>query len=426
MNVGPLRRNERIRSVDVLRGFALLGIIVVNGPIFALPMAAMLDASFAPAGLLDRATAALISILAEAKFISTFSLLFGFGLAMQRARRLESTGSFAPFGVRRMLILGAIGFLHVLFLWFGDVLFIYAAIGLAMIPLLMVPAPVRLGLGLGAIAFSSLAVTGLAFLGTIDGGPAAEDPGEVLRGFKAMSAAMFDPTNPIWISAETLANSEGPWTESLLFRMVNWAFSLIAVVLGYGWHVLGMILIGSWMHDRDFFGKSAVGLRNRLAGLLLPIGLVLAFTLGAVEWNTGPLSVPSLSLQWLQGISAALISIGMVSAISRLVELGRMPLAKAFETVGRMSLSAYLLESLLFCAVVQHWGLGWFGRLGSFQILLLSIGIYVLVVLACTLWSRFRPMGPMEWLWRQGSYLGIDRGLDRGRRTGVENVSRSP
>ena len=95
---GPLPAARRIAAIDVLRGLALLGIVVVNSAYFGLPLTESLASKQGEGPMLDQIAGMLVSVFAEFKFISIFSILFGFGLAMQRARRLESTGRFAGFG----------------------------------------------------------------------------------------------------------------------------------------------------------------------------------------------------------------------------------------------------------------------------------------------------------------------------------------
>ena len=109
----------------------------------------------------------MITVLAEYKFISIFSLLFGFGLAMQRSRRLAATGTFAAFGLRRMAMLAVFGLVHALGIWFGDVLFIYAGVGAVLVAVLMLSTAVRGWIGVGAIGLTAVLTTGLGMLGLL-------------------------------------------------------------------------------------------------------------------------------------------------------------------------------------------------------------------------------------------------------------------
>ncbi|MAD78105.1 MAG: hypothetical protein CMJ51_04520 [Planctomycetaceae bacterium] len=407
---GPLSPSDRITSIDVLRGLALLGIVIVNAAYFGLPLGGVLDGGIGAGSMSDRVTAILVVVFAEVKFISIFSILFGFGLAMQRSRRLAANTGFAAFGVRRMLLLAVFGLLHVLTLWYGDVLFLYAGLGLLLIPMLCLDASVRLVLAAVMICGAGVFVGLLSLLGMM--GPPIVDPSTVdgsLRGFDAILEAQGDPTRPVWIDAEVAAFRNGPFLDALTFRISSWALGQIISIFGFAWHVLGMALIGSWMHDRDFFGAGGSVLRRRMTFTVLPGGLLLSIAAGMIFWVEGKASIPGAVATLIQNLSAVMIALGLVSLISLRVDAGRMPLSRIFSAVGRMSLTAYLLESVVFSALMLHWGLGWFDQISRTGLVGLSLLVYTAVALFCLLWSRRFAMGPMEWLWRQGAYLGTRR-----------------
>ena len=132
---GPLPEAQRIEVVDVLRGFALCGILFVNIMWFKAP------GGFPGIGYeqtpLNRAAVAAVTVLAQGKFFTLFSFLFGWGFATQflRAEARGSQAGFAPLFLRRLLILGLIGAVHAVLLSEGDILLLYALIGLLLLPL---------------------------------------------------------------------------------------------------------------------------------------------------------------------------------------------------------------------------------------------------------------------------------------------------
>lgn len=403
---GPLPPARRIAAIDVLRGLALLGIVVVNSAYFGLPLTESLASKQGEGPMLDQIAGMLVSVFAEFKFISIFSILFGFGLAMQRARRLESTGRFAGFGYRRMAALALFGLVHACGFWFGDVLFIYALVGSVAILLLPLPSHVRLILSLCGVGLAVVLTLGFGVLqmwGSQFADPTATaDPG--IRGWDAINAAMFDPAHPAWLVGETAAYAEGPLADAMLFRSASFGFALFATVLTFGWQILGLALFGSWMHDRDFFGETSAPLRRRLTIIALPIGLVMSLIDGGLWWNFGLMSVPGAIASSIHGLAAFLMAIGIISAVTELVHRTWMPAAGVLAAVGRMSLSAYLLETLLFTAIMQWWGLGWFGSVGRAGLVGLAFANYAIVATLCVMWGRTFGMGPMERLWRLLSY----------------------
>ena len=402
---GPIDGAGRIASIDALRGVALLGIVLVNAQFFGLPLDSYLDDGSDPLPTADRITVIATTVLADRKFISIFSLLFGFGLAMQRSRQLAATGRFAGFGLRRMAGLALFGLVHALGLWYGDVLFLYALVGTALLLLLAVPSPVRFWLGVGAIGGTAVLATGLGAVGLlVPSAPVGEfDPS--VRGLDAMLAGGFDPSHPAWIVGEVAAYRDGPFLDALAFRAMAWGFMLVAALLSFGWHVLGMAMLGSWMFDTGFLGPDAAARRRRWAAVCLPLGLTAAIGIGVAWTAVGRTSLPwSPILDGLHGLEAAVLSLGIVAGVAAAVDAGRMPAAGLFTAVGRMSLSAYLLESVLFTGLMKWRGLGRFGTVGRAGLAGLAVAVYAGVVVFCLAWQRRFGQGPCERLWRWLSY----------------------
>ena len=407
---GPLTRKDRIASIDVLRGLALFGIVIVNAAYFGLPLSEVMSGidSSDPVG--DRITWVLVKVFAEFKFISIFSLLFGFGIAMQRSRRLAAGRSFAGFGVRRMLILALFGLTHALGLWFGDILFMYAMVGLLLIPILLLGPGGRLTIAAIGIGWSTLVTIAFALLGawTIT----TPDPDTLdlsHRGFQAMMEAGFDPMHPNWIAGEITALGDGPFLHAMAFRGATFLSYVIVSIFSIYWHILGMAIIGSWLHDRGFFSPTGAGLQRNFAFVLLPIGFALSITCGVSFWFQEQYPLLAVFMTGVQMLSATMMALGIMALVTMLVRAARMPLASLFAAVGRMSLTAYLLESVIFIALMAHWGLSWFNELSLSQLVGLAAIVYLGVTIFCLAWSSLFRMGPMEWIWRQGSYLGTKR-----------------
>src|SRR5262245_483675 len=127
----PVGESERLVTLDVLRGFALLGVCVVNMQFFTMPFAAALhDESLAQASWASQLSWGVMKVFFESKSISLFSLLFGMGLVLQMMRAEAAGRAFVPLYLRRSAVLFLIGAVHALFFWYGDILLIYSLIGL--------------------------------------------------------------------------------------------------------------------------------------------------------------------------------------------------------------------------------------------------------------------------------------------------------
>ncbi len=131
---GPLSPTERIYTLDVVRGFALLGILIMNMPGFANSFFVEADGSHLWSAPVDRAAEVVRDMLFSGKFNSMFSLLFGIGFTIQFARMQElSPGHATQLYLRRLLVLLALGVVHAMMFWPGDVLHVYAALGLLLL-----------------------------------------------------------------------------------------------------------------------------------------------------------------------------------------------------------------------------------------------------------------------------------------------------
>ena len=129
--LGPVKERERIVALDVLRGFALLGIFMVNMQFFAMPFGELISPDFYDgASIGDVLAWGFVKAFFEYKFISLFSLLFGAGLIIQMTRAEARGRRFVPLYLRRLLVLAVIGLVHGFGLWYGDILFVYACAGL--------------------------------------------------------------------------------------------------------------------------------------------------------------------------------------------------------------------------------------------------------------------------------------------------------
>ena len=397
--------HERIQTIDVLRGLALFGIIVVNAWFFGFPMMKATGELDMDTNGADTAARFVVTAFFQFKFISIFSILFGFGIAMQHSRLIERTGSAAGFLARRMIILAMFGLVHAIGIWYGDILFQYAIVGMMMILLIQIPSGIRLTLGIVCMAVSMLAIFGFGMLSMIET-PVVADPDLSLRGFEAMRAGGFDPASANWTAAEIAAFREGPFIDVFLFRTTTWVFATLLFPLTYGWHVLGLVLIGSWFHDVRLFSPERRRLLGRLAiwgvaiGLPMEVLLTTARLFGDFEiWQRS-------MIDGIHDVTSAVLALGIIGVVGRACAAHRMPLSHGLASVGRMSLSAYILESILFTGLVSFWGLGLFNQLGHATLFGASIAIYGLVATACILWLRHFRIGPLEWIWRWGAYLG--------------------
>ena len=163
--VGPVTRAARIDVIDILRGFALFGILLVNMELFSYPFQQVLLGHGELASFADRLAVWGIELLAETKFYPIFSFLFGLGFALQIQRAEQRGTRFVPFYLRRLFILLLIGLAHAVFIWVGDILVLYALLGAILLLFFRRRAPRTLLIWAGVmLAVSAIIIGGLSGL----------------------------------------------------------------------------------------------------------------------------------------------------------------------------------------------------------------------------------------------------------------------
>jgi uncharacterized protein len=397
-SLGPVEGSARIESLDVLRGFALLGILLMNIEGMVGPLAASrsgVDPSLSGA---DRAADTLVYLFVQGKFYPLFALLFGMGFATMLGRAGDAGAAFAPTYLRRALALLAIGLAHGLLLWSGDILLTYALLALPL--LLFRDTPVR-WLPTWAILLMllpcALLLGGGALGSAMQASPVAG--AEYDAAMAAQSAQMA-----AWSDAQRLAYASGSYGAAVAQRAAD-----LGMMLGFlpmfGSFVLGLFLLGAWLLRT---GAMAHPERHaRLRWLALPAGL--AMTL--LSWWLEPtMAFDRLDLrltfaQALQLAGGALMALGYLAWIVRALQ--EEALARALRWLapaGRMALTNYLLQSLVMTWIFYGYGLGQFERLPRAWQPLLAVAFFALQVLLSRAWlARFR-FGPAEWLWRWATY----------------------
>lgn len=390
----PVPRDERVPVLDVLRGFALLGIVVVNLAAFKAPLAYRSP----DPGALDEAARWLVSTLAAGKFYLLFSFLFGYGLSVQTRRWAGSAGTaLRPRFLRRLLGLFLLGLAHALLLFVGDILMIYAVLGLVLLALRAAAPRALLGTAAALVgAHASLFLLAGAATGALAG-----DAGD------AGDTDLYALSEPERRQAEAVMRAyRGSVTDVVGQRVADLPEALATGLLVQVPSVLAMFLVGlaaGRLRLLERLGEPASApllRRVQLLGLLvgLPGSVVFAaLDASGTAWAVLGLGVLLLTAPLLTGLYVAtIVRVWTSPAGARLLA----PLAP----VGRMALTNYLLESLLAALVFTGYGLGWFGRVGPATGLLVAAAIWLVLLPWSRWWLARFDLGPAEWLLRSFTY----------------------
>ena len=390
----PITSAERIGLLDVLRGFALLGVLVANFTWFAFAQNVSTEAQ-TEGFLRDPANVAVITfveVFVNDKANTLFAVLFGIGFWVQM-ERLEARGvPFRAIYLRRLFILLVFGLVNLLLIWPWDILNLYAMAGVALFALRRLPARAMLALGaLLALAGRPLVSAASDALGLA--GP-AHDMVFSEAAVLARQDAYINGTYLDWMAA----------TARLDFY--DWIAN--GLVLAWFLYALGRFLVGAYVARRGWIQDAASLLPQvrRIFRIALPFGLVLealAFAMG----NSKLVPVPEWLHEAIHMIGVPVLDLGYAAGLILLFHSARMRwLALAFAPVGRMALTNYLAQGVFIGLILYgfHGGLGLAGTIEPRQVLPLCLGFYALQAVFSHYWLRRYAFGPLEWLWRSLTY----------------------
>ncbi|MBA2777552.1 DUF418 domain-containing protein [Billgrantia kenyensis] len=381
----------RIEALDVLRGVALLGILVMNVQAFAMPYAAYLNPSaWGRLEGIDLAAWLISHLLADQKMMAIFSMLFGAGIVLF-AERAEAAGRpTAMLHYRRNAWLLFFGAAHAYLVWYGDILFTYAVCGMLLYPCRKMSPWSLLTSGV-----AMLAVTSALFL------------------FFGWSMSFWSEADLLAFQAEWQPPVEQLQSEIERYRSGWWqqmphraelafeAQTFTLLVWGL-WRAAGMMLIGMGLYRLGVLTGLA---RPRVYLTLVGMGLVLGLPLVAygVAWNFandwGPLSMfYGFQFNYWGSVLVALGWVGGVMLVLR--TQAWLGLRRRLAAVGRMAFSLYILQSVLMSLIFYGHGLGMFGHIERSGQMLVVLGIWLLQLWLAPLWLRHFRHGPLEWLWR--------------------------
>lgn len=394
----PVQARERIALVDILRGFALIGVLVANMAGFA----GMAGEVSSYEGL-DRIIVILIRFLVQAKFYSLFSLLFGWGMAIQLSRAEARGVQFLPVYLRRLLILLIMGVIHGALIWNGDILTIYALLGFVLL-LFRKRSPKFV-----------LAAAGLFLLSSF----VLEIPGETMDAVREwywnLTAFMRPNRYPesLYATGDYLAITrlrvEG------YIAMLSW--------LPFFGNIVAMFLLGLYIGKRGIFRQvdQHLPLLRRVAWGGLIIGAILN---GVFAWTTIDPSWAPAGYDRFIGVGSRILGApalmlfyvtGIILLVRKNAWYERLaPLA----ALGRSALSNYLLQSVVCTLLFYNYGLGFYGQARPTVGLILTIVVLAIQIRLSEWWFDNHQFGPMEWVWRLLTYGKLAPGREKGEESG--------
>lgn len=394
-SVTPVSTTERIEELDLIRGIALLGILVANMPMFAYPSlyVSMIDAGWWQ-NVWDQGALWGIYLFVEQKFFTIFSFLFGLGFMIFLQRASHKTDRPVRLYVRRLIFLLILGLIHTYLIWSGDILLPYAMIGFLLIFFYHKSAKATLAWAVGLLVASALFMSIQTFL---------------LNNFMAAWAPSISTIESL-IQDSVHAYSQGTYMEMFIQRLID-------SDIGMGYHIfmmpmiLAMFLFGAYAGKKELFrnlnqhrtGIKKVWQWSFIIGVAFLIVQVVLRTQVDAE-NSG------YNMAHVIGVLISGPALCFFYITSLLLLLQRdiwQRMLSPFKAVGRMALTNYLMQSVVCTLIFYNYGFGLYGELGPALGVVLAIIIFSMQIIASNLWLNYFPYGPLEWIWRSFTYKGI-------------------
>jgi uncharacterized protein len=391
---------QRHISLDAMRGFAVMGILAMNIIDFAMPeWAYVTPAAYGTDTLADQIAWAFSFIFVDGKMRGLFSLLFGASMMLIIDRATANGESAAQVHYRRMAWLALFGLAHYFFIWFGDILFLYAIIGMIAFRFRNWP-PARL-IKVAIIIFA----VGLAIWGVQFGGLQAFQYFATQPDASAGTARQFRElmaTDLAFNIAPDLALHRGSYAAIVMDKIDAWSTPLISVVEASG-ETLPLMMIGMAMQKSGFItGDWGAADYRRWVKRMLPAGLLLTMVLAvwivAVDFDR----ITALAvLYFWGGIPRMMLTIGYAALLIMLIDRYRKhPMLARVAAAGRAAFSNYLGTSIVMTTIFYGYGFGLFGHVGRAGLWLFVLGAWAAMLLWSKPWLMKFHYGPLEWLWR--------------------------
>lgn len=401
--VSPISGKDRLETIDMLRGFALLGIIIANIVWYLYPAYLQQELSFKNEWTafwngFDFAALSALDMFVIGKFVLLFSMLFGFGMVIMQERTAIKQLNFWGIYSRRLIALFIFGSIHAYFIWFGDILTDYAILGFVL--LLMHKLKPKILLIISITLYSLLII--LITLGSLLGDSAA-----MMTSISEEDQKLIQATIEVHQSGNIEQLIEANIAERTYYTMRNGLYALYSgMPLAYLISNLPFLLI--FMFGAAIAKKKWVHhFQQHRKGFFIT-WLFTLLTGGTLNWALPFIVEDQYAVQTIQYISSPLITIFYAISLLFIYHTvkGKQAL-HCFTFPGRMAFTNYISQSIICTFLFGPFAFGVYGKLSLTTAILIAIAIYIVQMFFSKWWlSKFR-FGPLEYIWRTITYWGI-------------------
>lgn len=379
----PTTLDERVHTLDIIRGVSLLGILLVNMLAFSLPLPHILDLHSWFTDIHDVLTYQTLDIYVQGSFYPLFSMLFGYGLAMQWMKAENKGVNFYRFAPKRLVVLFVIGLFHAFLIWWGDIITMYAFCGIILM--------LFMKLRSGWLLTCALVINGTMHLFMIF----------LLLLFGGNNEFETPHIDIVAINDAITAYGTGTWVDAFMQRLND-----LSVQMHPSMWITALFTILPYM----LLGAAAAKWRlvERAKALkAIWIGLAVVCVAAGLFMKSVPFHVTrTYLLEYIRvyiggpvlavGYGAVIVAICLIPFMPKLLS----PIAKA----GRMSLTLYIMQSIVCTLLFYNFGLGLYGKVDVATSIVIGIGIYIIQLAIAELWFIKFKQGPLESIVKRFTY----------------------
>lgn len=423
----PVAKADRIQTIDLIRGMALLGILMMNIPGFGFLGSGFNAILRNPTGP-DFYAFAIVGTAFEGTMRGLFSMLFGAGMVLftQNKRELENGPTVAEYYYRRLLWLVLFGVINAyVLLWRGDILFFYGLCGMLLYPFRRTKAVWLIGLavvcmGINSIRpelwYSNLRENRAGYLEAVKLEKVHKKPTEKQKEAKAAwqkFEKIFAP-NPKK-DAKELKEMRGDYGTVFAHLLPENSGSETFYTYYGSWDMLLMMFIGMALLQWGFFSNKLPTSTYAVTllvgyGVGLPISWFYA-VVSQIDWvqHTGQMvdNYRTLPFQ-LYDVRRVLLALGHASLLLLVYRSQVVPwLMRALTAVGQMAFTNYLMQSIICTLIFHGYGLGYYGKLAHYELYYVVVGVWIFQLIVSPIWLQYFLFGPFEWLWRSLTYWKV-------------------
>jgi len=400
----PIKGASRIKEIDIVRGFALFGVLLVNVVYFSSITLESLTSGVTPlsnplmlTSSLDRISAIIIQLFGEGKFYTIFSFLFGLGFYIFIQRAEEKGLSAKHLFNRRLITLLIFGLLHLFLVWYGDILHAYALGGF-----------ILLRFRNKSIKYIKRWIIILLIISTViailkSASPIAIDTHFNYENYFSYNKGVTNSFN---------IYGSGNYFETIKYRAVNEIPYVLIYLLFIIPKTLAMFLLGVICGKLNIFNKLNENYTFIKKGWIITGALGLTTTIICIIFGyfyLPNLMISSLVFGLFYEMGTVFLSLFYIASLLLLMK--RKIYFKIFaplEGVGRMALTNYLVQCILCSFIFYGHGLGLISRIGIFQGVIFTLALFGLQIITSNIWFKYYNFGPFEWVWRKLTYSNID------------------